>query len=228
MTLVMPSRVVWSADEKPAPSPIEFTDKVPYGLQPIDYLGKATADAGRRLNGRLKMRTVQLEYRQKNGYLRALLDALEVPVESQLLVFSKTALNQKLVNPQNPRAVYFNDEVTVGWVPGAASIELTAIDPLKGPIFYTLLQSPEKPPRLQRESRCLACHAGTTTLQVPGLMVRSFLTDKTGKPIVGYSRTTHDSELDRKSTRLNSSHDQSSYAVFCLKKNKKQKTKNKK
>jgi hypothetical protein len=198
MTLVMPSRVVWSADEKPAPSPIEFTDKVPYGLQPIDYLGKATADAGRRLNGRLKMRTVQLEYRQKNGYLRALLDALEVPVESQLLVFSKTALNQKLVNPQNPRAVYFNDEVTVGWVPGAASIELTAIDPLKGPIFYTLLQSPEKPPRLQRESRCLACHAGTTTLQVPGLMVRSFLTDKTGKPIVGYSRTTHDSELKKR------------------------------
>src|SRR2546428_9197761 len=29
---------------------------------------------------------------------------------------------------------------------------------------------------------------------------------------------THDIELDRKSTRLNSSHDQISYAVFCLKK----------
>src|SRR5688572_31325863 len=33
--------------------------------------------------------------------------------------------------------------------------------------------------------------------------------------------------LDRKSTRLNSSHSQISYAVFCLKKKKKQKTKNK-
>src|SRR5206468_5716640 len=31
--------------------------------------------------------------------------------------------------------------------------------------------------------------------------------------------------LDRKSTRLNSSHDQISYAVFCLKKKKKSKTK---
>src|SRR2546428_6953635 len=31
---------------------------------------------------------------------------------------------------------------------------------------------------------------------------------------------------DRKSTRLNSSHDQISYAVFCLKKKKKNKTKN--
>src|SRR2546427_2965125 len=32
-------------------------------------------------------------------------------------------------------------------------------------------------------------------------------------------------ELDRKSTRLNSSHSQISYAVFCLKKKKKKKTK---
>src|SRR2546428_12715800 len=33
-------------------------------------------------------------------------------------------------------------------------------------------------------------------------------------------------ELDRKSTRLNSSHDQISYAVFCLKKKKKNQSKN--
>src|SRR5688572_32566856 len=34
-------------------------------------------------------------------------------------------------------------------------------------------------------------------------------------------------EIDRKSTRLNSSHSQISYAVFCLKKKKKKKTKKK-
>src|SRR2546427_3546771 len=34
---------------------------------------------------------------------------------------------------------------------------------------------------------------------------------------------THHSEVDRKSTRLNSSHSQISYAVFCLKKKKKKK-----
>src|SRR5206468_11031538 len=34
-------------------------------------------------------------------------------------------------------------------------------------------------------------------------------------------------EIDRKSTRLNSSHDQISYAVFCLKKKKKKKSKDK-
>src|SRR5687768_17999196 len=36
----------------------------------------------------------------------------------------------------------------------------------------------------------------------------------------------HGSELDRKSTRLNSSHGYISYAVFCLKKKKKKKLKN--
>src|SRR2546430_3880284 len=35
---------------------------------------------------------------------------------------------------------------------------------------------------------------------------------------------THDAHVDRKSTRLNSSHSQISYAVFCLKKKKKEKS----
>src|SRR3989475_5795862 len=38
-------------------------------------------------------------------------------------------------------------------------------------------------------------------------------------------RTDDDPQRDRKSTRLNSSHSQISYAVFCLKKKKKSKTK---
>ena len=117
IALVASGSAAWPADENAAPRQIKLTDAVPYGQQPVDYLGKATTDAGQRLNGRLEKGTVQLEFRQKNGYLQALLEALDVPVESQLLVFSKTALNQKLVHPQNPRAVYFNDVVTVGWVP---------------------------------------------------------------------------------------------------------------
>src|SRR5206468_11741103 len=47
----------------------------------------------------------------------------------------------------------------------------------------------------------------------------------------GGSRADHHGEgqeIDRKSTRLNSSHDQISYAVFCLKKKKKKKKKNNK
>src|SRR5216683_3949181 len=43
-----------------------------------------------------------------------------------------------------------------------------------------------------------------------------------GGPAVATRRHAHRA-LDRKSTRLNSSHDQISYAVFCLKKKKKKK-----
>src|SRR5206468_6715544 len=44
----------------------------------------------------------------------------------------------------------------------------------------------------------------------------------------GLDQGQHHARPDRKSTRLNSSHDQISYAVFCLKKKKKKKKKNKK
>src|SRR5688572_31703357 len=43
----------------------------------------------------------------------------------------------------------------------------------------------------------------------------------------GRSSVFVEEDLDRKSTRLNSSHSQISYAVFCLKKKKKKKIKNK-
>src|SRR2546421_12914498 len=43
------------------------------------------------------------------------------------------------------------------------------------------------------------------------------------RPEPGHYTQTRVIDLDRKSTRLNSSHDQISYAVFCLKKKKKKK-----
>src|SRR5438270_13943280 len=45
-------------------------------------------------------------------------------------------------------------------------------------------------------------------------------------PVDNFFGLTFDEDLDRKSTRLNSSHSQISYAVFCLKKKKKQPVKN--
>lgn len=180
------------------PTPIAFADPIPYGQRPIDYLGPATVDAASKLNRRLESGDVKIEHSKRNGYLRSLLDELGVPVESQLLVFSKTALNPNLVTPRNPRAIYFRDDVYVGWVPGAESIEVAAIDPVKGAVFYTLSQNADRPPRLVREERCTACHAGQATLQIPGTMVRSFLTDETGKPTAGYSTVTHESPFSNR------------------------------
>ena len=55
-----------------------------------------------------------------------------------MLVYSKTALNPQLVSPETPRAVFFNENSYVGWVPGAAALEIAAVDPHKGLMFYTL------------------------------------------------------------------------------------------
>ncbi|GAB4147811.1 MAG: hypothetical protein Tsb009_21200 [Planctomycetaceae bacterium] len=188
------------AQEKKSPAirHIKITDRLPYGLSPVNYSRKDTSDVITTLNRQLASGKVKLKYRGPNGYLKSVLKALDVPLESQLLVFSKTALNQHLVNPQNPRAIYFNDDVYVGWVPGATKLEISTTDPLKGTNFYTLFQSPAGKPQFVREESCLACHAGRTTLSVPGHMVRSFLVRKNGKPVSGYSRITHDSDYHKR------------------------------
>jgi hypothetical protein len=137
--------------------------------------------------------------------LRGLLKELEISPHSQMLVFSKTALNPKLVSPKTPRSVYFNEECYVGWVPGAASLEIAAVDPQKGWMFYTLNQpdvSPagieEGPPRFKRETQCLACHAGQSALRIPGGMVRAFVPDEAGNPLSGYSRVTHEMPFEQR------------------------------
>jgi len=184
--------------EETVPKEFRISDPLPYGQTPIDYLGSATDNPVGQLKKKLELGEVELSFDPKFGYLKSLLKALKVPVESQVLVFSKTSVNVKLIEPKNPRAVYFNDSVYIGWIPNALSIEISAVDTQKGGLFYTLNQDGERPPQLSRKSRCLSCHAGTTTLQVPGHMVRSFLTDKNGKPIEGYSRITHETDFSKR------------------------------
>src|SRR5579872_3741483 len=80
----------------------------------------------------------QLSFEDRQGYLRSLLDQLRVPADSQVLVFSKTSFQGDLISPKNPRAVYFNDTVSMGYVPGGEVYEISAVDPVKGVQFYTL------------------------------------------------------------------------------------------
>ena len=173
---------------------IRIDDRIPYGQQPIDYHGKAVLDTVTQLDRQLAADEVNLQFRDKHGYLLSLLNALKIPIESQVLVYSKTAVNQQLIGPKTPRAIYFNLQAYVAWVPKTLELEVAAIDPQKGFVFYVLSnRKPESDsrPRLERTSRCLACHVGNTTLQIPGLIVRSFQTDRRGKPVSGYSRVTH-------------------------------------
>jgi hypothetical protein len=125
------------------------------------------------LNRRLAAGSAQLAFDTRSGYLRATLDALSVPVESQVLVFSETSAQATLINPKNPRALYFNDSVAVGWVRGAKALELAVQDRQQGVSFYTLEQMSGKKPHFERDTSCVLCHATWDTLGVPGLIVIS-------------------------------------------------------
>lgn len=173
------------------PRRIEIDDPLPYALPPIDYDADPD-DPFARLARDLDAGRRSLDRRDPEAYLTSLLAALEVPVESQLLVFSKTAANVRQVAPDNPRAIYFNDVAYIGWVPGADVLELAGIDPVRGAIFYTLPLASDRPLRFERQRSCLTCHVSQSTLSIPGLMRRSLMTDAQGRPKVGYSAVDHD------------------------------------
>ena len=125
------------------------------------------------LNRRLEAGAVRLTFDPANGYLRSVLDALKVPVESQVTAFSRASAEADLISEKNPRALYFNDSVAVGWVRGSPELEIAAHDPRQGVIFYTLSQTRDGAPRFKRNDGCLECHLSWETLGVPGVMVLS-------------------------------------------------------
>ncbi|MCA8978274.1 MAG: hypothetical protein KDC98_26335 [Planctomycetes bacterium] len=152
---------------------------------PNDYKQTADDNAATLLNARLERGEITLAAEGRSGRLRALLRALSVPESSQMLVFSKTSLQRHRISPQNPRAVYFGPDTYVGWVPGAAALEVAVGDPKLGIAFYKLPQGDDVPPRLERDDSCLRCHASTYTEDEPGLVLRSVFPDEGGDPIAG-------------------------------------------
>ncbi len=141
----------------------------------IGYSSRPTRDPVARLNRRIEENQAQLSFAGASGYLRSVLAALDISVESQTLVFSETSLQAEHISKTHPRAIFFNDSVTVGWVPGTGSIELAAQDPEQGIIFYQLAQTPRQKPQFVRETQCLQCHNTSFTGGLPGLFVMSML-----------------------------------------------------
>src|SRR5688572_27007065 len=126
-----------------------------YERPPINYPTAQMDDPVARLARRIASGEVRLAYDAKTGYLPALLKELRVPVSSQTLVFSKTSFQRELIGPDRPRALYFNDDVYVGYVKGGDVIEITSTDPNNGPVFYTVSQKeagPEVPLKFARQS----------------------------------------------------------------------------
>jgi hypothetical protein len=128
------------------------------------------------VNQKLQDGALRLTFEGRSGFLRSALDALQIPVDSQLLVFSRASLQGRQISEQNPRALFFNDRVALGWVRDGDIIEVAAHDASAGVVFYTLEQRADTtagPPRFTRAFQCLGCHMAGDTLGVPGLLMFS-------------------------------------------------------
>lgn len=173
---------------------------VPRDHPAIQYGTLPVHDRLAALQERLRSGQAKLEYREPHGYLDSVLKALDIPVSSQVLVYSKTSFQAPRISPRLARALYFNDDLYAGWVPGGDVLEFAAQDPQQGVVFYTMDQEPGAKARLDRRDECLQCHASGGTLGVPGLVVRSVFVERSGMPLfqAGGFITDHRSPLSQR------------------------------
>jgi len=158
-------------------APINYSESEP--TEKVFQLARAIADGSQ-----------ELVWEQEHGYLKSLLISLEIPQSSQGLVFSKTSLQVSRISPARPRAIYFSDDVYVGWVQDGSVIEISAADAKLGATFYSIKQDQAAKQKIVREtSRCLQCHGSSHTRGRPGHIVRSVFPNQTGMP--EYSLGTH-------------------------------------
>lgn len=165
----------------------DLSDSLPPPLDHPEIHYRAPAnDAAAKLDARLRAGAVKLAWQERGGYLKSLLDALSIPVESQVFVMSKTSLQANLISPENPRSIFFNDSVMVAWMNGGF-IEVAAQDPVQGVIFYLFPQDRDRPLRFTRDDNsCLRCHRNDATFGTPGVFARSTVTSNAGEPLLIY------------------------------------------
>jgi hypothetical protein len=168
---------------------------------PINY-SKATPDNPiSRLQSKLDIGKLHLAFHKDLGYLPSVLKELQIRESSQVLVFSKTSMQRTRIAPKSPRALYFNDEMYVGFCQGGQVLEISAVDPKLGAVFYTLDQQAADKPRFMRQTdSCLLCHGSSQTRNVPGHVLRSVYPDRTGEAILslGSLRVDQTTELNRR------------------------------
>lgn len=154
-----------------------------YELAPIEYSASEASNIVNRIQARIDSGAAVIATSVEKERMRRCLDEFGIDTATQVLVFSKTSVQRKLIAPHQPRAIYFNDDSYVGTVPGGL-IEVTVSDPALGLVFYYLdARQPERRLQFVRDNECLSCHAGSMTSHYPGLMVRSVFPASNGEPI---------------------------------------------
>ncbi|HET7810479.1 MAG TPA: hypothetical protein VFL16_07865 [Steroidobacteraceae bacterium] len=169
---------------------------IPYSDAPIYYRSGDVTDAVTLLQKRLDAGKERLVYRAgDHGYLRSVLELLDIPVSTQTLVFSKTSFQYPKISPRHPRALYFNDDIYVGVVHEGKEIEVVSFDRQQGAIFFILHEQQAAKPRFERaELDCTQCHIAAGTRGVPGVLLRSVRTSATGTPVPGATAYISDQE----------------------------------
>src|ERR1700722_7254074 len=152
---------------------LEDTFYVPLDDPAIQYAGPVS-DPIAQVEKQLESQKIKLENAPNGwGYLPAVLKHLNINIDSQVLVFSRTSIQTSHISPQTPRAIYFNDDTDVGFVQNGEVLELSSIDPQKGAVFYSLDTEKSARPEFSRRDDCLRCHQGAPTMGIPGLMISS-------------------------------------------------------
>ena len=172
-----------------------------FDREPILYRDTAPTNPISKLPNDLKSGKKVLDYNDTRGYLASLLKALDVPQDSQTLVFSKTSLQRERISADRPRALYFNDDVYIGYCQNGEVLEISVADPNLGTVFYTLDQErAEKPAFTRQTDACLLCHGGSQTQSVPGHLMRSVFADADGQPLLasGSFRSDHTSPFEER------------------------------
>jgi hypothetical protein len=168
-----------SADEEPLE--IDIASMLDVDSPANRYWDQPLHDPFTQFRAELEGGKVTLERSSERAFVKSLLDALKVPVSSQMLVYSTTSLQLSRISPSNPRALYFSDDIYIGWVPGGR-IEIASIDPDLGCIFFIfdVPRDDDQPLQIERSNRCMNCHAGAETRDVPGINIKSVVPGPTG------------------------------------------------
>jgi hypothetical protein len=161
---------------------------------PHNYHTAPLKDRFTKLKADLESGRIPLDRGSEKAFVISLLKALDIPASSQMLVFSTTSLQLRFITPRNPRAIFFNDGLYLGYIPGA-KIEILSMDPELGAIFY-IFDIPRESQRLapERSERCVNCHTREDTGFVPGLVIKSVIPGPTGGSLKTFrkERTGHD------------------------------------
>src|SRR3954462_6022823 len=137
----------------------------------IAYSDSPTSDAVADLKRKVENGETSLKFEGRAGYLKSVLEALHVSPLTQSIVFSKTSLQSHYISPATPRAIFYSDNISVAFIPDAPLLEIAALDPKQGVVFYALSQQPGA--SILRSDSCLSCHEAHDSMGVPGYLARS-------------------------------------------------------